>query len=82
MPVYLILATILLGGCSTSTPSPPEIKYVRTECPKFNASVKIYVGELNATHGSISWVDVAKIESLLKEKRKFNRKIKELNSKI
>ena len=77
--VYLAIV-VSFFGCSNSQPSAPEVRYIKTKCPKFNASIKIYVGELNATHGAISWVDVAKVESLLKEKNKFNNNIRNINN--
>jgi len=72
---------IIFGGCATTQTTVVREKrvYVKTKCPRFNAKLSIYVNELNSTHASISWDDVAKIEAFLKAKKKFNSSVEKLN---
>jgi hypothetical protein len=77
----LIVTALLITGCHHE-PSPGGCEntiYKKTKCPRFDYKLSIYVDELNSTHAAIKWSDVSKIESCIKRKKEFNRKVDGLN---
>ena len=79
--LILTLMTFLFSGCEKDINIPDDTRHTSTICPKFTPTLKIKIEDLNGTHGSISWIDVTKIEIFLNSKKKFNDNISIFNHK-
>ncbi|MEA3453976.1 MAG: hypothetical protein U9R12_03480 [Candidatus Caldatribacteriota bacterium] len=80
--VIAVVAMLVFSGCASQTDVAPPKKtiYIKRSCPKFNVAIDIKVEDLNSTHAAILWTDVAQIESMVSEKKKYNKKIDKLNN--
>jgi len=75
----LIIAIISLSLSGCFCEKNPSIES-KAKCPSFNSSIKILVEDLNSTHGAVSWSDLTKLENFLKEKKKFNNIVENINT--
>lgn len=78
--IIAIVFIFMFGGCCEKNSVEPEPMPTRN-CSTFNRTINIEVFDGNATHGSITWEDIAEIENLIKAKKIFNNKVTELNAK-
>jgi hypothetical protein len=81
LPLIFLAFMFLATGCSKH-PEPSgceKVIHKKTICPKFNTRLSIYAEELNSTHAAVKWTDIARIESCIKRKKEFNKKVDSLN---
>ncbi len=71
------IITVLSGCCEKEIDVPEHTPF--KECYTFDRNISLSIGDLNATHGTISWIDVTKVENFLEAKKQFNRSVEELN---
>jgi len=78
--VASLLSMAVFTGCACLKPEPTtKVVYVHSQCPTFDAKLKLRANELNEENASVPWSDIDGVEVFLKQKEVFNEGVKKLN---